>query len=72
MSVEIHYKLSARACDHFSLQWAAHRKDLTEGHWTNMTLVGVSSDGTYSSVKVTLQLQERKKCYFEIIFLGLN
>ena len=39
---------------HFSEQWEAHRKDLTDGHWTNMTLVGVSSDGTSNSVKVTI------------------
>ena len=48
---------------HFSGQWEAHRKDLTEGRWTNMTFVGVSSDGTSSSVKVTLQLQEWKKSF---------
>ena len=38
----------------FSQQWEVHRKDLTVGHWTNMTLVGVSSDGNSNSVKVKL------------------
>ena len=56
---EVYFNLSANQNSHFSEQWEAHRKDLTGGnHWTNLTLVAVSSDGNSSSVKVTLQLQE--------------
>ena len=49
------WNLAARDQElHFSQQWEVHRKDLTVGHWTNMTLVGVSSDGNSNSVKVKL------------------
>ena len=37
---------------YFSELCEAHRKDLTGGLWTNMTLVGVGANGTSSSVKV--------------------
>ena len=45
---EVYFNLSANQNSHFSEQWKAHRKDLTVtggNHWTNLTLVGVSSDG---------------------------
>ena len=57
MSALIESHVSVTVTDqngHFSEQWEAHRKDLTDGLWTDMTLVGVSSDGTSNSVKVTL------------------
>ena len=33
-------------------QWKIHREDQRLGHWTDMRLVGVEADGTFSSVKV--------------------
>ena len=69
MSVEVSYRLSVSDSErHFSQQWEAHRKDLTGGHWTNMTLVGVSADGTSSSVKVNLQ--EKGNLFFEILSMS--
>lgn len=58
-ALELQHKFNLSVSDqklYFSEQWEAHRKDLKARHWTNMTLVGVSSNGNSSSVEVILQL----------------
>ena len=37
----------------FTTQWKTHREDQRLGLWTDMRLVGVKEDGTFSSVQVS-------------------
>ena len=41
---------------YFCQQWKAHRRDteVTARLWTNMSLVGVDDDGSFSSVQVVI------------------
>ena len=51
---------------YFNSQWKTHREDQRLGQWTNMSLIGVEADGTFSSVKVN---QIRSKKFNFCIFL---
>ena len=51
--------------EYFNSQWKTHSEDQRLGHWTNMRLIGVETDGIFTSVKVN---QIRSDPKFNFIF----